>query len=65
VDAVLGWVVVPSGKKARCQRERRRGAASILGLEITSEGSFAKRAMTEGDPIIVGDLSIETSVRRR
>jgi PAS domain S-box-containing protein len=63
VDAVLGWVVVPSGKESLVvSASDGEGAASILGLEITSEGSFAKRAMTEGDPIIVGDLSIETSV---
>ena len=66
VDAVLGWVVVPSGKEDLVvSASDGEGAESILGLEITSEGSFAKRAMTEGESIIVDDLSIEMSVPAR
>ena len=63
VDAVLGWVVVPSGKEDLVvSASDGTGSASILGLEITSEGSFAKQAMTRGESIIVADMSSETSV---
>ena len=63
VDAVLGWVVVPSGKEDLVvSASDGTGSGSILGLEITSEGSFAKQAMTRGESIIVADMSSETSV---
>ncbi len=66
VDAVLAWVVVPSGKDGLVvSASDGDGAESIIGLEITSEGSIAKRSMTEGESIIVSDLSTEMTVPQR
>ncbi len=63
VDASLGWVVVPSGKEDLVvSASDGEGAESIIGLEISSDGSIAKQAMTEGESIIVDDLSTEMTV---
>ncbi len=66
VDAALAWVVVPSGKEGLVvSASDGDGAESIIGLEITSDGSIAERSMTEGESIIVGDLSTEVTVPPR
>ena len=63
VDAILAWVVVPSGKEDLVvSASDGEGAESIIGLEVTTEGSIAKRAMTGGESIIVTDLSMESTV---
>jgi PAS domain S-box-containing protein len=63
VDASLGWVVVPSGKEDLVvSASDGEGAGSIIGLEISSDGSIAKQAMTERESIIVDDLSTEMTV---
>jgi len=63
VDASLGWVVVPSGKEDLVvSASDGEGAESIIGLEISSDGSIAKQAMTERESIIVDDLSTEMTV---
>jgi PAS domain S-box-containing protein len=62
-DAALGWVVVPSGTHDLVvSASDGEGAEYIIGLEIPSDGSIAKRAMTERVSILVGDLSTEMSV---
>jgi PAS domain S-box-containing protein len=66
VDATLAWVVVPSGRDGLVvSASDGEGAESIIGLEITSDGSIAMRSMTEGESIIVGDLSREVTVPPR
>ena len=63
VEAALGWVVVPSGKDDLVvSASDGEGAESIIGLEIRSDGSLARRAMAEGESVIVGDLSSEMTV---
>ena len=66
VDAALGWVVVPSGKDGLVvSASDGQGAESIIGIEFTSNGSIAKRSMTEGETITVPDLSTEATVPAR
>ncbi len=63
VEAAASWVVVPSGKDGLViSASDGEGAGSVVGIEIPSETSVAKRAMTQGASIIVADLSTETGV---
>ncbi len=61
VDAPLAWVVVPLGPDdLYISAASGQGSESLLGLKLSSEVTFSRRAMEESAPILVADLSSES-----
>ena len=63
VEAALAWVVVPHGRGAlTVVAADGEGAEALVGAKLSPESSFSARAMADGVPLPVGDMTADPAV---
>ena len=63
VDAAAAWVAVPAGRGVlTVEAADGEGTEALMGAQLGGETSLSARAMADGEPISVDDMSAEPAV---